>query len=130
MIAIEKRKEYADGEIITCPRCGSDDLDCEDAPDQGKCLACGLEFAIRQVAVWEEQIILKQPEGKDTGMELDKDTIFVLTKEDVLECARMKGIPPEVITDEILAQVREGVDSGLECWSEVVMAALDFVLKS
>ena len=51
---MEKRKEYADGEIITCPRCGADDLDCEEAPDRGKCLTCGLEFTIRQVAVWEE----------------------------------------------------------------------------
>ena len=63
-------------------------------------------------------------------MKLDKDTIFVLTREDVIECARMKGIPAEAITDEILAQVRKGVDSGLECWSEVVMTALDFALKS
>ena len=31
---MEKRKEYAEGEIITCPRCGGDDLDCE-APRQG-----------------------------------------------------------------------------------------------
>ena len=54
VIPMEKRKEYADGEIITCPRCGGDDLDCEEAPDRAKCLTCGLEFTIRQVAVWEE----------------------------------------------------------------------------
>jgi len=60
----------------------------------------------------------------------DKDTIFVLTKEDVLECARMKGIPEEAITDDVLRRVRKEVDSGLECWSEVVMAAIDFALKS
>ena len=63
-------------------------------------------------------------------MKLDKDTIFVLTREDVIECARMKGIPEKAITDDVLRQVRKGVDSGLECWSEVVMAALDFALKS
>jgi hypothetical protein len=60
----------------------------------------------------------------------DTDTIFVLTREDVIECARMKGIPEEAITDDVLRQVKKGVDSGLECWSEVVMAALDFALKS
>ena len=60
----------------------------------------------------------------------DQDTIFVLTKADVLECARMKGIPEEAITDDVLRQVRKMVDSGLECWSEVVMAAIDFALKS
>ena len=59
-----------------------------------------------------------------------EDIIFVLTKEDVLECARMKGIPEEAITDDVLRQVKKGVDSGLECWSEVVMAAIDFALKS
>ncbi len=59
-----------------------------------------------------------------------EDIIFVLTKEDVLECARMKGIPEEAITDDVLRQVRKGVDSGLECWSEVVMTAIDFALKS
>jgi len=59
-----------------------------------------------------------------------KDVIFVLTKEDVLECARMKGIPEEAITDDVLRQVKKGVDSGLECWSEVVMTAIDFALKS
>ena len=59
-----------------------------------------------------------------------EDIIFVLTKEDVIECARMKGIPEEAITDDVLRQVKKGVDSGLECWSEVVMAAIDFALKS
>jgi len=54
VIAMEKRKEYSEGEIITCPRCGGDNLDCEEAPDRAKCLTCGLEFTIRQVAVWEE----------------------------------------------------------------------------
>jgi hypothetical protein len=60
----------------------------------------------------------------------DQNIIFVLTKEDVLECARMKGIPDEAITDDVLRQVRKMVDSGLECWSEVVMTAIDFALKS
>ena len=60
----------------------------------------------------------------------DQDTIFVLTKEDVLECARMKGIPDEAITDDVLRQVRKMVDSGLECWPEVVTTAIDFALKS
>jgi len=59
-----------------------------------------------------------------------EDVVFVLTKEDVLECARMKGIPEEAITDDVLRQVKKGVDSGLECWSEVVMTAIDFALKS
>jgi hypothetical protein len=63
-------------------------------------------------------------------MELDKDTIFVLTKEDVLECAREMGIPEEAITDDVLRQVRKGVDNGLECWSIVMKEAINFALKS
>ena len=59
-----------------------------------------------------------------------KDVIFILTKKEVLECARMKGIPDEAITDDVLPQVRKMVDSVLECWSEVVMTAIDFALKS
>ncbi len=62
--------------------------------------------------------------------EPDKDIIFVLTKEDVLECAKELDIPEEAITDDILHLVRKGVDSGLECWSDVVKAAIDCALKS
>jgi len=60
----------------------------------------------------------------------DKDTIFVLTKEDVLECAREMGIPEEAITDDVLYQVKKGVSWGLGCWSEVVKEAINMALKS
>ena len=60
----------------------------------------------------------------------DKDTIFVLTREDVIGCAREMGIPEEAVTDDILDQVKKGVEWGLECWCEVVKTALDFALKS
>lgn len=63
-------------------------------------------------------------------MELDKDTIFVLTREDVIECGREMGIPEEAITDDVLRVVRKGVDNGLECWSMVVKEAINFALKS
>jgi hypothetical protein len=59
-----------------------------------------------------------------------EDVVFVLTKEDVLECAREMGIPKEAITDDILAQVKKGVEWGLECWSEVVKEAINMALKS
>ena len=62
-------------------------------------------------------------------MELDKDTIFVLTREDVIECSREMGIPDEAITDDVLRMVRKGVDNGLECWSMVVKEAINFALK-
>ena len=63
-------------------------------------------------------------------MELDKDTVFVLTREDVIECAREMGIPKEAITEDVLRQVRKGVDFGLECWSEVMKEAINLALKS
>jgi hypothetical protein len=58
------------------------------------------------------------------------DTVFILTKEDVMECAREMEIPEEAITDDVLAQVRKGVEWGLECWSEVMKEAINMALKS
>lgn len=60
----------------------------------------------------------------------EPNTIFILSKEDVVECAREMGIPEEAITDDILAQVKKGVEWGLECWSEVVKEAINMALKS
>ena len=63
-------------------------------------------------------------------MKQSNDTVFILTKEDVIECAREIGIPAEAITDDVLAQVKEGVEWGLECWSEVMKEAINMALKS
>jgi len=63
-------------------------------------------------------------------MEAGKDTVFILTREDVMECAREMGIPAEAITDDVLHHVRKGVEWGLECWSEVVKEAINMALKS
>jgi hypothetical protein len=52
---LEKRKEYAEGEVVTCPKCGSDILNIEAIePYEGECLNCGCHFTIRQVAIWQE----------------------------------------------------------------------------
>jgi len=59
----------------------------------------------------------------------DKDNVFVLSREDVINCAKELGIPEKVITDDILAQVKKGVEWGLECWSEVVKEAINMALK-
>ncbi len=59
----------------------------------------------------------------------DTDTIFVLGRADVIGCAQEMGIPEEAITDEVLAQVKRGVEWGLECWSEVVKEAINVALK-
>jgi len=61
--------------------------------------------------------------------EAAEEPIFTLVKEDIVECAREMGIPEASITDDVLQQVRKGVDSGLECWSDVVKDAISMALK-
>ena len=63
-------------------------------------------------------------------MEFGKDTIFVLSREDVIECAREMGIDEEAITDDVLYQVKKGVEFGLECWSDVVKTAISEALNT
>ena len=58
------------------------------------------------------------------------DVVFVLTRDDVIGCARDMGIPDEAVTDDVLEQVKKGVEWGLECWSEVVKEAINLALKS
>jgi hypothetical protein len=58
------------------------------------------------------------------------ETIFVLTREDVVICAEQMGIPAESITDDVLRQVKKGVEWGLESWSEVMKEAINVAIKS
>ena len=60
----------------------------------------------------------------------DSDTIFVLSKEDVINCAAEMGIPAEAITDDVLYQVKKGVEFGLECWTDVVKTAIREALNA
>ncbi len=59
-----------------------------------------------------------------------ENTIFILSKEDVLACAREMGIPEEMITDEVIGQVKKGVMWGLETWPEVMKEAINMALKN
>ncbi len=59
-----------------------------------------------------------------------KDIIFVLSREDVIECVREMGIAEEAITDDVLYQVKKGVEFGLECWSDVVKTAISEALNT
>ena len=59
----------------------------------------------------------------------DLNTIFILTRDDVICSAQQMGIPEEAITDDVLHQVKKGVEFGLECWSEVMTEALNCALK-
>jgi hypothetical protein len=60
----------------------------------------------------------------------DKNTVFILTREDVVECAQEMGIPAEAITEDVLARVKDSMDWGLECWSMVMKEAINIALKS
>ncbi|WP_324664224.1 hypothetical protein VLL09_04750 [Dehalococcoides mccartyi] len=58
------------------------------------------------------------------------EIVFVLTREDVIECAQEMGIPAEAITDDVFYQVKKGVEWGLECWAEVMKEAINIALKN
>lgn len=58
------------------------------------------------------------------------DVVYLLTRENVLDCAKEMGIPEEVITDDVLYKVKEGLEGAWEGWTEVIKAAISFALKS
>ena len=57
------------------------------------------------------------------------DVVYLLTREDVLSCAREMGIPEEVINDDILYKVKKGLEGGWEGWTEVTKEAISQALK-
>ena len=62
-------------------------------------------------------------------MEFGKDVIFVLSREDVIACARELNVPEEDITDEVLQEIKKGVDWGMEFWSDVVKEAIRIAIE-
>ena len=58
------------------------------------------------------------------------EVVFILTMEDVIECAEEMNIPKEAITDDIFYSVKKGVEFGLECWTDVVKTAIKEALDS
>ena len=58
------------------------------------------------------------------------EVVFILTREDVLSCAQELDIPEQAITDDVLRQVKKGVEFGREFWSEVVKNALTEAVKA
>jgi len=57
------------------------------------------------------------------------EVVFILTREDVIACAKEMGIPEEAITDDVFYKVKKGVESDWEGWPEVVKAAISYALK-
>ena len=57
------------------------------------------------------------------------EVIFILAKEDIVDVARTMRIPKEAITNDVLSQVKKGVEWGLSNWSVVVEDAINMALK-
>ena len=57
------------------------------------------------------------------------EVVFILTKEDVIACAKELGIPEEAITDDVFYKVKKGVALAWEGWPEVVKSAITYALK-
>lgn len=58
-------------------------------------------------------------------------SIFTLTRDDVIRCAREMGMPADVITEDILTQVKQYLSTGTSCyWDEFIKHAINFALKS
>jgi len=72
---------------------------------------------------------LPNPARREVSRVSDLSTVFILTKDDVIGCARQMGIPEEAITDDVLHQIKKGVEFGLDCWTDVVKTALEEALK-
>jgi len=58
-----------------------------------------------------------------------QDLVFVLTKEDIIACAKEMGIHEEEITDDVLSHIKDGVQLALVGCTEVVKAAISYALK-
>ena len=57
------------------------------------------------------------------------EVVFILTRADVIACAREMDMPEEAITDDVFYRVKKGVESAWEGWPEVVKAAISYALK-
>ena len=58
------------------------------------------------------------------------DVVYLLTREDVVRCAKEMGMPEEVITDDVLYKVKKGLEGAWEGWNEVIKEAINLALKS
>lgn len=55
--------------------------------------------------------------------------IFILTRDDLLACARELGISPRRVTDEVIELVKRRVAYGLRCWPELIKSSLREAIK-
>ena len=60
--------------------------------------------------------------------EMPRPPLFAITLEDVLDVA-IEKFSTDILTDDQIDAVKKGLQFGLECWGEVVAAALEEVLR-
>jgi len=65
---------------------------------------------------------------KDEREQFEKERIFYLQREDIFIIAEQMGIPREKLTEEVMARVKRGVESGL-VWAEIVEYAIKDALN-
>jgi hypothetical protein len=60
----------------------------------------------RKTQKYLPSLFAKKQEGKEV-INIPEDTIFVLTREDVIGCAKEMGISEDAITDDVLEEVKK-----------------------
>lgn len=58
------------------------------------------------------------------------DVVYLLTREDVINCAGEMGIPEMVITDDVLYKVKKNIEGAWEGWSDAIKAAISYALEN
>jgi len=55
-----------------------------------------------------------------------QDIVIILSKDDIVACAKEMGIPEAAISDDVLRWIKHGVQSALVGGTEVVKAAIRY----
>jgi hypothetical protein len=58
-----------------------------------------------------------------------KDITFMLTKDEVLACAKELGIPIEQVTDEVIELVKSRLNQEFRHWPEIIKDVLNQATK-
>ena len=103
--------------------------------DEAKCPGCGwrtAKFYVLAEDPGEARVVLERGEGLcgecmaellfERAYSIDQRPVFAINREDVQAVA--KEIAGRELTEEELRRVKKGIEFGLECWEEVVRAAI------
>ena len=103
--------------------------------DEAKCPGCGwrtAKFYVLAEDPGEARAVLERGEGlcgecmaellSEGACSIDQRPVFAINREDVQAVA--KEIAGRELTEEELRRVKKGIEFGLECWEDVVRAAI------